>query len=311
MPRNKSARKYQLTINNPLDHGFTHGSIRESLSGFSGLTYWCLCDEVGEQGTPHTHVYAAFKNPVEFAAVQRRFYGAHIEAAKGSHRENRDYVRKEGKWRGSEKAETNLPDTFEESGPLPEESSARVKQSEAILDMVQDGASNAQIILAFPSAMNHLPRIDQARQTLRAEEFANTYRDVDVTYLWGPTGTGKTRGILEHYGYASVYRVTNYAHPFDGYQGQAVILFDEFRSSLPLSDMLVYLDGYPVMLPARFSDKAACYTAAYLVSNIPLEDQYPHVQLNEPESYKALLRRIRRVWQLTDAMDGQLPFEGV
>ena len=34
--------------------------------------------------------------------LQRRFYGAHIEAVRGTHRENRDYIRKEGKWRDSE-----------------------------------------------------------------------------------------------------------------------------------------------------------------------------------------------------------------
>lgn len=307
MPRTSASRKYQLTINNPMDHGFDHRTIRETLGSLSGCVYWCMCDEVGVEGTPHTHLYLAFQNAKEFQTIHRRFYGAHIETARGTHRENRDYIRKEGKYRDTEKADTNLPDTFEESGELPEESDRRVKQSEAILAMVQEGASNAEILREYPSAMNHLPRIDQARQTLLEEKYRKRFRELAVTYIWGRTGVGKTRGVMERYGYENVYRVTNYSHPFDGYSGEPVILFDEFRSSLPITDMLKYLDGYPVSLPARYGDRAACFTEVYVVSNIPMEKQYPHIQLEEPETWAAFLRRFQRVYEL-QAADGDTPF---
>ena len=86
MARERAYRKFQLTINNPLEHGFTHEIIRQNLEQLKSCLYWCLCDEIGEQVTPHTHVYAAFKNAVMFSTIQQRFYCAHIEAAKGSHR---------------------------------------------------------------------------------------------------------------------------------------------------------------------------------------------------------------------------------
>ena len=129
MPRSTASRKYQLTINNPKEHGFDHAAIKSALVGLSGCVYWCMCDEIGEHGTPHTHVYVAFENAKEFHSLHRRFYGAHIEAARGSHRENRDYIRKEGKYRDTEKAGTNLGETFEESGEFPEENERRIKQS--------------------------------------------------------------------------------------------------------------------------------------------------------------------------------------
>ena len=308
MPRGKSSRKYQLTINNPLEHGWTHERIRENIQDFSGCVYWCLCDEVGENGTLHTHVYMAFRSEAEFSQVKRHFYEAHIEACRGTHRENRDYIRKEGKYRDTDKAETNRPETFEESGELPPESDRRTKQSEAILAMVQDGASNAEILRAYPSAMNHLPRIDQTRQTLLEERYRRQFRKQEVTYLYGKTGVGKTRGILEKHGYENVYRVTNYQHPFDGYKGEPVIVFDEFRSNLPLGDMLNYLDGYPLMLPSRYADKVACYTEVYLVSNIPLEKQYPNVQQEEPESWNAFKRRIHHCYELLSEEDIQRIF---
>ena len=307
MPRTSASRKYQLTINNPADHGFDHETIKETLAALTGCIYWCMCDEVGEQGTPHTHLYVAFQNAKEFQTIHRRFYGAHIEAARGTHQENRDYIRKEGKYRDTEKADTNLPDTFEESGQLPDESDRRMKQSEAILAMIEAGASNAEILRAYPSAMNHLPRIEQARQTLLEEKYRDAFRGLQVTYIWGKTGVGKTRGIMERYGYRNVYRVTNYKNPFDGYKGEPVILFDEFRSSLPLEDMLKYMEGYPLNLPARFSDRAACFEAVYVVSNIPMEKQYPQVQLEEPETWAAFLRRFERIYELQPA-GGDDPF---
>jgi len=244
-----------------------------------------------------------------FSTIQKRFYGAHIEPARGSHQENRDYIRKEGKWLGDVKHGTNLPDTFEESGELPPEPQKRQKDGEAIWDMISNGATNAEILREFPTAMNRLQHIDAARQTLLEEQYRTVFRTLHVTYIWGRTGVGKTRSVMEQHGYENVYRVTNYAHPFDGYAGQDVILFDEFRSSLPISDMLKYLDGYPLNLPCRYNDRVACFTQVYVVSNIDFQAQYPNIQMEEPETWQAFQRRFHEVYEQLpqDGPDG-LPF---
>lgn len=299
MPRKQSSRKFQLTINNPADHGYDHERIKSILSEFPGVLYWCMCDEVGEQGTPHTHVYAVFKNSVMFDTLHKRFYGVHIEQANGSNRENRDYVRKEGKWLDDAKHETNLPETFEEWGELPPDRSIQETQAEKIMQMVRDGKSNAEILDECPTAYSKLNYIEQARQTLLAERYKNEFRKLEVTYIWGETGAGKTRSVMEAYGYANVYRVTDYAHPFDSYKGQDVIVFEEFRSSLPVADMLVYVDGYPTELPCRYANKVACYTKVFIISNIALDKQYPNVQLDCTKTWDAFRRRIHYVQRMT------------
>lgn len=308
MARNQAHRKYQLTVNNPLDHGFTHQRIRATLDGFSGCLYWCMCDEVGQEGTPHTHLYLLFRNAVMFSTLQKRFYGAHIEPAKGSNQQNRDYIRKEGKWAADGKHETNLPDTFEESGPLPDEPERRLQVNEAIFAMLEDGASDYDILQAYPAAMNRLRNIDAARQTLLEEKYRKEYRQMEVRYLWGPTRTGKTRYVMDTYSYENVYRVTSYKNPFDSYAGQPVLLLDEFRSSLPFSDLLKYLEGYPVMLPCRYADKVACFTQVYIVSNIPLSEQYPNIQAGEPESWLAFKARLTEVYEMLPDQT-PVPFE--
>ena len=46
---------YQLTINNPLDYGYSHNKIKKILlNKFTTLQYFCLADEIGEEGTYHT-----------------------------------------------------------------------------------------------------------------------------------------------------------------------------------------------------------------------------------------------------------------
>jgi len=295
MARKESSRKFQLTINNPIDHGYTHEQIRSILSEFPGLQYWCMCDEIGEQGTPHTHIYIVSSNGIMFDTMHRKFYGVHIEKANGSNQQNRDYVRKEGKWQDDAKHETSLPDTFEEWGELPLDRTHKESQSEQIVQMIREGMSNADIVAAIPTAFNKLSHIDQTRQTLLYEENKDKWRQLDVTYLWGDTGAGKTRSVMDKYGYSRVYQVTNYDHPFDGYQGQDVIIFEEFRNSLKIDDMLKYLDGYPLMLPCRYADKVACYTKVFIISNYSLEQQYPNVQRDNPRTWSAFRRRIHRV----------------
>lgn len=299
MPRKPSCRKFQLTINNPLDHGFDHDRIKAILSSFPGTVYWCMCDEIGEQGTPHTHVYVVFKNSVMFDTLHKKFYGVHVEQANGSNKENRDYIRKEGKWRDDAKHETSLIDTFEEFGELPPDKARGETQAEQIMQLVRDGKTNAEILEACPTAYNKLHYIEQARQTLLEERYKNEFRKLQVTYIWGDSGAGKTRSVMERYGYPNVYRVTDYAHPFDGYKGQDVVIFEEFRGSLTVADMLNYLDGYPVELPCRYANKVACYTKVYIITNIPLEQQYPNVQLDSPGTWDAFLRRIHSQTHMT------------
>jgi hypothetical protein len=92
-----------------------------------------------------------------------------------------------------------------------------------------------------------------------------------------------------------VFRVTDYEHPFDSYKGQEIVVFEEFRSSLKIQDMLNYLDGYPLELPCRYANKIASYTQMYIITNSDLAEQYPSVQEEHPETWQAFLRRIKTV----------------
>lgn len=287
-------RKYLLTINNPNDHGITHESIQEILATkFKSLVYACMSDEVASQH--HKHVFLAFSSPVRFSQIKKHFPNAHIDKSRGTAENNRQYVFKEGKWADTNKAETNLKDTHWEWGEIPIERAGNRTDLAELYELIQDGFSNAEIIEQNPDNILLLQHIDRTRKALLEEKFKSDWRDLDVTYIFGPTGTGKSRHVMEKHGYENVFRITDYLHPFDSYRQQDVIVFEEFSSSLKIQDMLNYLDGYPLELPSRYSNKQATFTKVYIISNLPLRKQYETVQLEKIEVWRAFLRRIKKV----------------
>lgn len=287
--------KYQLTINNPVEKGLTHQKIFETFRGkFKTLKYLCMADEKGK--TYHTHIFVKFSSRVRFSMVKKYFPEAHIEKAKGTVSQNVDYVSKSGKWEDTDKSETSIKGSFEEWGEQPPDSRGERYDMTELYHMVADGMTNAEILAVNQDYILNIDKLDKLRTILLTEHFKNTRRlGLRVTYISGATGTNKTRNVLDRHGDANVYRVTDYDHPFDGYNCQPVIAFDEFRSSLRLKDMLHYLDIYPIELPARYSNKYACYDTIYVISNWELERQYSELQKEDKESWEAFLRRIHEV----------------
>lgn len=289
-------RKWQLTFNDPIPKGWTHEAIKNKINEFSNVIYWCMSDETGlESQLFHTHLYMVLKNGVRISTIQNRFPSVHWDICKGSSPENRDYVFKEGKWLTDPKADTNHRDSHEEYGELPNERPGKRTDLDELYDMIKNGFSNFDILEENPQYIMQIDKLDRIRKTYQEEQYKNTWRDLEVTYIWGTTGSGKTRGVKEQYGYSNVYTVTDYTHPFDGYGGQDVILFEEFRSNLRIADMLQYLDGYPIELPCRYSNKVACFTKVYFCTNIDIRDQYRDIRMDYPETWNAFIRRIHKV----------------
>lgn len=298
MGSNSQSRKWALVINNPSEAGLDHSSIQKILHMFSPA-YYCMADEISSTGTYHIHLFFYAPSPVRFATIKNRFPTAHIEKAYGTVQENREYIRKEGRWADTDKAETSVPGTFEEWGEAPPERAEKHPEMFRLVQNIRDGLTTTEIIDDNPAMAFRVHDIDLLRQTLTAEKYTVENRPLEVTYLYGASGVGKTRSIYSANDPRSIYRVTNYRSTrgisFDGYTGQDVLVFEEFCSQIPIEDMLNYLDIYPLFLPARYNDKTACYTKVYITSNSPLENQYWAEQQTRPETWKAFLRRIHTV----------------
>ncbi len=309
--RDTRSRKYLLTINNPQKHNITHETIKKALQTYR-VKYLSLCDEIGSQKTLHIHVYVYYINALRFSSIKKLLPNANIQTAYGSSQDNRAYLLKSKPEHnkdengfysyvdsfGKEHSGQNLTETFEEIGDCPEEKQGKRSDLQKLFEMITDGMGDAEILRENPDYMKYLNYIERTRQTLREEEFRDKWRDISCIYVYGATDTNKTRTYMEKYQYPNVYRITNYAGNaiWDGYRGQDVVIFEEYRSQLPISELLVWTEGYPnVSLRARYADKVACYTKVVFISNIALEKQYPNVQEESPETWNAFLRRIQKV----------------
>ena len=298
MENNTQSRKWALVINNPLEAGLDHAAIREILYRFSPA-YFCMADEIATAGTYHTHIFLFSPSPMRFSTVKNRFSTAHIEKAYGSAKANRAYILKEGHWADTDKAETSVSGTFEEWGDLPAEKEEEAPEMFKLIQDLRAGKSVMEIIEDNPKLAFRIREIETLRQAILEEKYSAENRALEVTYLYGASGTGKTRGIFEKHDRKSICRITDYGGRngvrFDAYHCQDVLVLEEFHSQIPISAMLNYLDIYPLTLPARYTDRIACYTKVYITSNIPLEEQYRDIQRYQMETWRAFLRRVQNV----------------
>ena len=152
---------YQLTINNPAEHGLDHRTIKEILiKNFTTIEFFCMADEIGEQGTYHTHVYFYCFSRVRQKKVKSHFPTAHIEIAHGTAKNNVDYIKKRGKWEDTEKAETSVPNTYEEWGKLPKSKGKRQELQE-LCSLIEAGLSNAEILRQNNDFFLYIDKMDK------------------------------------------------------------------------------------------------------------------------------------------------------
>jgi len=297
--KDTKARKYQITIEEPTKHNIDHTIIKEKLLEFKSVAFWCMGDEIGGKTQKyHTHIFIVFNDVVRFSQIKNKFPPAHIEGAlKGSCQQNIDYITKKGKWLNSDKQETSLPQTYEEWGVLPFERQGTRHDVTEQYDMVKQGMSNFEILEQFDGNVD-LTRVERMRLTYLSETYKSVKRDeMKVYYCYGKPGTGKTSSIFDKHGYDNVYKIDEWEHPFDSYDCQSIMLFDDWRHTLTkITDMLKWLDIYPLKLPCRYAPKQACYETVYITSNEPLESVYAGENTTIPiDTRNALLRRIHYV----------------
>lgn len=264
-----------------------------------------------DENNIHCHIIIQNKNQIRFDTLKNLIPFGDIEKQRGSNKECYEYcLHIDKKSKETEKDEyddscikTNIED-IETWKKLDKGLGARNDLTKIVEDL-KNGASPTEIRDNYPSQyIRYSTSIQKIKQEVVKEEFSKVFRKLQITYIFGSTGVGKTRYVMEKFGYENVYRISSYGRSaFDGYDNQDVILFDEFRSSIPIAQMLMYLDGYPLALPCRYQDKQAVFTKVYIVSNIPLSKQYTDTQNQEPATYQAFCRRISEIYDFDKSKD--------
>lgn len=136
----------------------------------------------------------------------------------------------------------------------------------------------------------------------KAKKWSSEDREVEVTYVWGPTGVGKTRSVREAVPPEKLYAATlSTRDPFGKYAFEPVLLLDEFRGDFPISQLLQLLDRYPVQLDRRYENAWAAWTKVYICSNWSPESLYRDCPAADRA---ALRRRITKIIHMEGKADG-------
>lgn len=303
--KDRQARSYQITQNNPSKYNITRESFKETILKFKPI-YYCISEEIGiKEKTPHYHAYFKCSSPVRFSTCKKRFKYAHIEQALGSATDNRDYLMKKGKY--IDKNETLID--FEEDGEIPQTTKEkRLSEKAEVLQKIKDGKTNLQIIEENENLLFHLKDIENIRQEYLKEKYSTEFRDICCTFIFGATETYKTTFVYSRYNAKDIFRIYNYQNLnslWDGYTGQPVVLFDEFKGQIPIELMLILTDRFPVLnLNARYNNKIAMYSQVYFCTNESFEEIYSYEKVMHPATYKAWERRIHNIYEFRKNSDG-------
>lgn len=283
------SRSWMITQPAEGEHGLSEEELCERLSPYIWAGQVECGAEGGEGGYKHFQVLIQNPEPIRFTTLKHRLPVAHLEKRRGSISEALAYVTKE---------ETRVASLPGNGTIIPSDGPGSRSDLEEMRQAILDGSTPNEVLLADPKSFRYGRHLRDLHEAAQAERWRTETRDVKAHYVWGATGVGKTRSILEKHGPENVYRATNYKHPFDNYQGQPVLALDEFYGGIEFNLLLNMLDPYPMQLPARYSNKWAAYETVYVVSNVPLSKQYTQVQFSNPEGYKALLRRFESVEEM-------------
>lgn len=155
---------------------------------------------------------------------------------------------------------------------------------------IVDGKDDGDIIMEDSSNIRLINHIQRSRFAINQAKYSKQCRVIEVIYLTGPTGSGKTHYVYEKYGYENVFRVPPPASKdaslwFDGYNHQSVLFLDEFTGWCSYRFLLQLLDKYPLRMPIKNSHVMAAYTTVCIASCKPLEDQYPKID-DKSELYR-------------------------
>lgn len=301
MPNTKDtqSRKWQLTINNPTDHGLDHAAVKLILSQLKSVTYYCLADEIGEAGTPHTHVFLLARSPIYFSRVKKLFPDAHIEQAHGSAQENRDYITKSGKWANDRKSETSVDGTFEEWGELPDELGQGFRSDLSDIPAMIESGMRPDEIMRENFMFRKFERMIRSAYFDKRKRETPTKRDVKVHYIVGESGTGKSftyTQLCEEHGESDVFFLTDYENGgFDLYCGEHILFMDEYKGQFTFAQLLTITDCYKAQVHARYNNVIALWDEIYITSVYPPEELYKHMvsaDVRGTDKQKQLLRRI-------------------
>jgi hypothetical protein len=176
----------------------------------------------------------------------------------------------------------------------------RILSGESVRSLALDPEVGAVAVVKFHKGLTVLRSMVQPRRTEPPKVF----------WIFGPTGTGKTRCALESGRRLAgldddlIWISSGSLRWFDGYDGHPVVIFDDFRAKdVSWSFLLRLLDRYPVSV--EFKGGSVAWLPKYIFITCPkdIEGTFEARNLHKPEDLGQLKRRVTQVFHFADPLD--------
>lgn len=272
-------RNWCFTLNNPPD-------VLGKADFPPGLRYCIYQRESGERNTEHFQGYVEFDKPVRLSAFKKctHMARAHLEVRKGDREQARDYCRK---------ADTRVKDPVE-IGVWKSQGQGNRSDWDLVKEDVKAKKPLSELTETWFSKM-----VMYGQGIIRASSFMRPPRSerTRVIIFYGEPGCGKTTLASELY--PGAYWKSARNKWFDGYNGEDVVICDEFSGGWFEFDLWKRLgDASPLQLEVKggfiqFTAKTVVY-----ISNFHPRLWYSHLFRDRPDQLKALARRVDlvQVW---------------
>lgn len=264
------SRGWCFTINNYTDADVASMS---QVSEHESTAYVIYGYEIApDTGTPHLQCFAYFPNKASFKAVKEMFPRAHIEVMKGTKKQAIDYCKKDGK--------------YVQIGEPPKQG------RRTDLDFIKDKIKKKEVV-----KMRDIVLEASSYQSVRMAEVILKYHEPKrnwkpyVKWLYGPTGTGKTRTAMEELG-EDAYITMDTNRWWEGYDAHENVLIDDMRKSFcPFNILLKILDRNGFRIECKGGSRQLLAKKIYITSCYSPEQMFEHTG----EDVQQLIRRIDEI----------------
>ena len=131
----------------------------------------------------------------------------------------------------------------------------------------------------------------------------NPERDIEVLFLWGKSGDGKTYHAKEFARSRGmdVYVSSSSNDPLQDYRGQKCIILDDVRdTTFEFEDYLKLMDNNTASsVKSKYYNKVLMCNLIIITSSVPLSYWFRHMQYNKSEDLKQFYRRISGYVEIT------------
>lgn len=257
----KAPRAIVFTINNYTEDYLAAISHADYMDKHH-VRYMLGAKERGESDTPHIQGYVEFDRAHRWAVIREFFKNkAHVLEAYADSDVNRKYILKgeqpHAEWDSHGTAGPTYGkncDVWIEYG-IPKSQGKRTDIA-ALVTTIKNGGDIYDVMDTHPELMLRMPA--GIVRMLALQVRPRNYMDDPPVVIahFGPTGTGKTKYVFDTY--YDTGAATKKAAPIalmpsallgsgwhDGYTGQKVALFDEFRGQCTFGHLLQLTDRYP------------------------------------------------------------------